>query len=432
VGTSMGDADYGVRPVGRSYKRKKPVSPVHILVLIDHYLPGQAVGGPVRSVANLVQTLGNDFVFSIVTRNRDMGSSTPYSNVRTGEWTTVGNSRVLYLSDASINACVLWRILVQTPHDVLYLNSALSFGFSIVPMVLRKLRLVPRRPVVLASRGQLSNAALAQKPLKKRSFIALARVCRLYQQPLVTWQASTEQEERDIRETLQRAAVFPKTRVALNAIVPRGSWNDQQEDDSLLSETVSSSSPKVRGELNAAFLSRISPKKNLLGLLEALKDVHGRINLSVYGPVEDARYWRSCLAAIARLPVGVVVTYRGILDNDMVASTLSGHQLFVLPTFGENFGHVIAEALIAGCPVLTTDTTPWQDIASSGAGTIIRGTAPEDIAAAIQQYVDMDAATLRRMSSAAKALGDRRAADPGTVEQNRALFLGAAFESQSR
>ena len=42
-----------------------------ILVLIDHYLPGDKFGGPVRSVANMVEGLGDFFSFWIVTQDRD-------------------------------------------------------------------------------------------------------------------------------------------------------------------------------------------------------------------------------------------------------------------------------------------------------------------------------------------------------------------------
>ena len=41
---------------------------------------------------------------------------------------------------------------------------------------------------------------------------------------------------------------------------------------------------------------------------------------------------------------------------------LKKHHIFLFPTLGENYGHVIQEALSAGCPVILSDQTPWQDI----------------------------------------------------------------------
>jgi glycosyltransferase involved in cell wall biosynthesis len=360
-----------------------------------------------------------------------MGSPTPYANIKRGEWITVEKAQVLYLSDARINAFGLWSILLRTPHDVLYLNSALSAGFSIIPMLLRRLRLVPRRPVIVASRGQFSTGALALKSLKKRSFIAIAGLFRLYQQPLVTWQASTSQEESEIRLALQHGGFVPRTSVALNLLQHSFSRSGRIGDVSCVNEPPDADSThKVCGQLNAVFLSRISPKKNLLGVLKALMTVRGAVRLTVYGPLEDTTYWQSCLDVIKELPKGTDVHYGGVVQNKLVGPTLSQFQVFVFPTFGENFGHVIAEALMAGCPVLTTDATPWEEIQTCGAGTIVRGTDTADVAAAIQRHIDMDGAAQLRMSSAAKALGGRRAADPEAIEQNRALFVNAACDAR--
>ena len=47
--------------------------------------------------------------------------------------------------------------------------------------------------------------------------------------------------------------------------------------------------------------------------------------------------------------------------------------IFLFPTRGENFGHVVAEALSVGCPVLTTPTTIWTDLLTSGGGSVFDG-----------------------------------------------------------
>jgi len=51
-----------------------------------------------------------------------------------------------------------------------------------------------------------------------------------------------------------------------------------------------------------------------------------------------------------------------------VTMTLLNYHFLVLPSLGESFGHVIVEALAAGCPLIISDTTPWQRLEEKGIG----------------------------------------------------------------
>src|SRR4051794_11427574 len=114
---------------------------IQVLVVVGHYLPGEMSGGPARSIANLVDVLGDECAFSIITSDHDLGVSTPYPGIQPGEWTRVGKARVLYLPNSALTVLGIRSVLRETAYDVLYLNSVLSDRFSITPMLLRKLRL---------------------------------------------------------------------------------------------------------------------------------------------------------------------------------------------------------------------------------------------------------------------------------------------------
>lgn len=58
----------------------------------------------------------------------------------------------------------------------------------------------------------------------------------------------------------------------------------------------------------------------------------------------------------------------GTLEPSRVIRTVANYDLFILPTRGENFGHAIAESLLAGTPVLIADTTPWRGLEAAKAG----------------------------------------------------------------
>jgi glycosyltransferase involved in cell wall biosynthesis len=71
---------------------------------------------------------------------------------------------------------------------------------------------------------------------------------------------------------------------------------------------------------------------------------------------------------MAALPANCAVRYLGPKRNDELMPILQQHHLFALPTTGENFGHSIFEAFLAGRPVLISDQTPWLRLADRKAG----------------------------------------------------------------
>lgn len=73
------------------------ISKPKILTFVSYYLPGYKAGGPLRTIANMVEHLGNDFEFWIVTRDRDLGDTVPYADVIINEWNDVHGAKVFYL-----------------------------------------------------------------------------------------------------------------------------------------------------------------------------------------------------------------------------------------------------------------------------------------------------------------------------------------------
>ena len=108
-----------------------------ILVFIDWYLPGTHASGPVRSVANLVEHLGGEYRFNIVTRDNDYCSALPYPGILPDTWTTLSDScRVFYLTSGNINASTFRKLIRETPFDIAWINGIYSWKFSILPLLL--------------------------------------------------------------------------------------------------------------------------------------------------------------------------------------------------------------------------------------------------------------------------------------------------------
>jgi glycosyltransferase involved in cell wall biosynthesis len=129
---------------------------------------------------------------------------------------------------------------------------------------------------------------------------------------------------------------------------------------------------KKRGKtfFKIIFLSRISPMKNLDFLIKVLSRVKKNIVFNIYGPKEDLKYWKKCQILLANLPINIKVNIHDAIPNEKVINIFSQNDLFVFPTQGEAFGHIILEALLAATPVLLSDQTSWQTDKDKGLQTI--------------------------------------------------------------
>ena len=386
-----------------------------ILTLIDYYLPGTLAGGALRSIANLVATLGDEFDFRVVTRDRDALSADPYPGVGRGQWHSVGRAKVMYLSPEEVRPATMRRIITETPHDALYLNSLFSRVFTLSVLAYRRARMIPAKPVILAPRGQLTAGAIAIKAGRKGAFLAAGRIAGLFRD--VVWQASSQDEEREIH------AHFDRPECPAQAVVA--------PDLPTLWEDVATLAHRGKrpGSLEATFISRIVRKKNLSAAIELLRGLTVPTVFDVYGPPEDAQYLRECEAAMASLPPHVKARYVGALHYHEIASAFARYDVFLFPTLGENYGHVLIEALAAGCPVAVSDRMPFRDLEKHGAGWVVPLEDRERYTAALEACAAMDAAEHARMSHAAREFARRVISDPAPIEQNRLLFTNAAAQN---
>jgi glycosyltransferase involved in cell wall biosynthesis len=141
-----------------------------------------------------------------------------------------------------------------------------------------------------------------------------------------------------------------------------------------------------RDTLHMVFLSRVSPKKGLDVLLAALRNVSQPVTLDIYGPEEDVAYSARCHQIAESLPDHVLCRFKGPVPVAQVRETFAQYDLFVLPTAGENFGHVIAESLSVSCPVMCADTTPWSRLLAAGGGVVVPERSPLEWGRAIEAY----------------------------------------------
>lgn len=394
-----------------SEKNGSPKKPC-ILIICNYYLPGYKSGGGLRTLVHMVERFHDRFDFRIITRDND-GDNLSYTTVKINDWNTVEGAQVFYLSKDNVNISKLRELISEVKPDSIYLNSVFS-TLTIFCLTLRKLKLIPKIKTILAPEGELSDGALKFKSYKKKPFVALAKGAGLYQN--LIWKATADLEKQETERFKGRGG---KIFVAPN--LPSGE---------LLSDYRQDLKPKKNaGEVKMIFLSRYMRKKNFKWLVDNLINFEGRLTIDIYGPIEDAPYWEETKTAISKLPPNVTVEYKGLLEYEKVSKKLFEYHFFVLPTVGENFGHVFVEALAAGCPLLISDCTPWLNLEEKNVGWDLPLENPAKWLEMLTYCINLDQVSYSSLSENARNFAARWLLDP-KVEEDTLTVLDYSLTSK--
>lgn len=384
-----------------------------VLILSNFYLPGSRSGGGTRTIVNTVERLSDKFEFRIITRGYDAGPEKRlYEDVLLGQWNKVGKASVFYLErDADIGAVLPGTVRALAP-SALYANSFFS-PLTVAALRLRKKGRIGVTPFILAPCGELSAGARRLKRLKKSVFLKSAIAAGLYSG--LIWKASSELEAKEIEALRAKDA---EIRIAPD--LPPARILDGF-DPAVKPE-------KKEGRVRLVFVSRFDRKKNLKWLLDNVSLPKGSASLDVYGTVEDEEYLGEFIEASKAGSSGIDVRFKGALAHEKVAGTLLKYHFKVMPTLGENFGHVFLEALSAGCPLVISDRTPWIDLEGRGSGWSLPLEDPSIWQGVLERCVAMGNDEYRMMAVAARKYADSVLTDP-TVEERTVALIERAIKT---
>ena len=364
---------------------QEPVPRQPVLVLARYFEPAFRAGGPVRTLSALIDQANQLFDVRVITTNRDLKSSEPLA-VAANVWVNRDSATVFY-ADASKPLSIFSALRSARPMHpgIVYVNSFFDLKFALLPILLCKFRFFGKTQLLVAPRGEFGSGALGLKSAPKRLFLALFNFSRMGKE--IVWHASTELEASDIRGAVPRAEKF---------VI--------KEDETHLPTSADAAQESEARPLRAVFLSRISPMKGLDVLLQSLEKVDTSVSLDVYGAVDDNEYLQECLALAGRLGEKVKVTFRGEVPHEDVRETLASYDLMILSTRGENFGHIIAEALSVSVPVMCSRHTPWTETLVAGGGVVVPQDSPDAWTSAVTDYAALSSAERNsRKRSAGKA-----------------------------
>ncbi len=255
-------------------------------------------------------------------------------------------------------------------------------------------------PLVVSTRGMLTPWALQHNRWRKQFVWTAYQEWALQQAAL--FHVTSEEEVEALRDLGLNQPV---------ALIPNGVQLPEPYDPE-------APPPERR---RALFLSRLHPKKGLPMLLEAWAEVRPENwELVLVGPSEE-NHRDDLEEQVRRHELGKMVRFAGAVSEEEKWEVYRKSDLFVLPSHSENFGIVVAEALAAGLPAITTTGTPWQELEGRNCGWWVEPEAGP-LAEALREAFHCSPKTLREMGQRGRALVKERYTWGGVAAQLRASY----------
>lgn len=158
--------------------------------------------------------------------------------------------------------------------------------------------------------------------------------------------------------------------------------------------------PSLKDRRVLLFLSRVHPKKGVPVLLrawQALGAARDEWTLAIAGP-DQGGHTDELRQLVDELGLKETVIFLGALFGERKLAAYALADLFVLPSYSENFGVAVAEALAAALPVLTTTATPWKNLAERGCGWCVEASV-EQMTATLGEALALPTSALSEMGA---------------------------------
>jgi glycosyltransferase involved in cell wall biosynthesis len=267
------------------------------------------------------------------------------------------------------------------------------------------------RPTVIAPHGALEEFGLKRSKWKKRlAFIAYG-MNNLKSASCL--QATAEQEAISFRRFGLRNPI---------AIIPNGISEDWLKSPGEVQRFRKRFSIPHKRRL-LLFLSRLHPKKGLPVLIEALAQLKHELNdwLLVVAGSDEVGHQHGLEQQIERSGLSSRILFVGPLHGPEKRDAFAAADVFVLPTHSENFGIVIAEALGAGVPVITTKGAPWEDLQTYKCGWWVKASA-DGVRDALHEATQRPKEELLAMGRRGKTLVSEKYTWQKVAEQSLRLY----------
>lgn len=350
-------------------------SGMNILHISPTYYPATYFGGPIYSTLGLCNALAG--IEGAVLRVLTTDSAGPH---RSNKIEVVGMPSVfpagyeVFYCRRRMGADISFEMFTYLSSmiawaDIVHLTAV--YSPPTIPSLL--ISRIKRRPVVWSPRGSLQRWRGVTRPMAKHVWEA---VCNTLVVPERCVLHVTSEEE--ARASANR---IPKARTVLipNGIdIPLAAKNRQWCPG---------------GRLRVLYLGRLHPIKGIENLIAALPKLESTgVSLTICGEGDPA-YKESLVRKTVELGVVDMVSFRGHVNGEAKTAAFTVADVCVVPSYVENFGMVVGEALAHGVPVIVSKGAPWAGIESHDCGLWVENT-PDCLAAALKVIWKRDLADM--------------------------------------
>ena len=340
-----------------------------------HVIPSLSptLGGPTQVALQTVKAIRSQGIDAeIVTTNHDRAIDVPLETLTEYQgvpvwFLPVTSTLKEYIFSASLTKW-LWQHVAN--YDLLDNH----YLFSYAPTCAAAIARLQHIPYTVRTQGQLTPWALKQSQFKKQLYTLAIERHNLHNAAAI--HCTTPQEAEDLHNF---GINTPAITLPLGVKSPAHVLNATSELQKIYSI------PSDRQII--LFLSRLHPKKRPDLLIEVQQAIahnsKSHLILAGSGDIEYVKYLRQL---VTENQLSDRVTFTGFVTGYKKNLLLQGADIFVLPSYSENFGIAVAEAMAAGLPVIITPGVQIStDIAAADAGIVINS--KTELVSAIAQLI---------------------------------------------
>lgn len=317
--------------------------PLKVLHVVPTFYPATYWGGPIHSLYGLCNALARsgDVKVRVLTSNSAGPNLSEKLNVGTSWHLMCAGYEVCYcqrLAGHSIAPAMLYRLPAMVRWaDVVHLTGV--YSFPTFPTL--ALCVMQGKPVVWSPRGALQRWEGSRKILLKHLWNIACNYLADKEKTVLHVTSIEEAEQSRCQITTLRIEVIPNG-VEIPSVIPLRTWMPD-------------------GHLRLLYIGRLDPKKGIENLLHAIKLLNGQETLSICGG-GDVGYVALLKQLAHDLGLDQRVSFRGHIEGEKKSDAFWNADVCIVPSFTENFGMVVAEALAHAVPVIASRGTPWRDV----------------------------------------------------------------------